>query len=49
MEAAALSPRFAVQVEEALSKDRYPAHRKDFIRRYFLTLSEGQAGEEQTP
>jgi hypothetical protein len=49
VEAAALSPRFAAQVEEALSKDRYPAHRKDFIRRYFLTLSEGQAGEEQTP
>jgi hypothetical protein len=28
-------------VEEVLSKEHYPAHYKAFIRRYFLTLSQG--------
>jgi hypothetical protein len=32
---------FASQVEEVLSKEQYPAHSKEFIRRYFLNLSQG--------
>jgi hypothetical protein len=36
-----MSREFASQVEEVLSKEHYPAHYKAFIRRYFLTLSQG--------
>ncbi|HYN63042.1 MAG TPA: hypothetical protein VES36_00440 [Candidatus Limnocylindrales bacterium] len=32
---------FASQVEEVLSREQYPAHSKEFIRRYFLNLSQG--------
>lgn len=41
---------FAAQVEQVLAKEQYPAHYKDFIRRYFLSLSQGARGsQEQTP
>ena len=43
----AMSREFASQVEEVLSKDEYPAHYKEFVRRYFLKLSEGRAPEQQ--
>jgi hypothetical protein len=36
-----MSREFAPQVEEVLSKEQYPAHYKEFVRRYFLTLSQG--------
>ncbi len=45
VEAAQLDVRFAVQMEEVLSKEQYPLHHKDFIRRYFLALSQGVANE----
>ena len=32
---------FASQVEAVLSNEQYPAHSREFIRRYFLSLSEG--------
>lgn len=32
---------FASQVEEVLSREQYPAHSREFIRRYFLNLSQG--------
>jgi hypothetical protein len=41
-----LDARFATQVEAVLSKEHYPAHHKEFIRRYFLSLSEGQRSQE---
>ena len=41
----ALDPRFAAQMEEVLSKEQYPLHDKEFIRKYFLTLSEGIAAD----
>jgi hypothetical protein len=41
IESVELDARFAPQLEEVLSKDEYPLHYKEFIRRYFLTLSEG--------
>lgn len=37
-----MKQEFASQVEEVLSKDHYPAHYKEFIRRYFLSLSQGE-------
>ena len=36
-----MSSEFASQVEQVLSKEQYPAHSKEFIRRYFLNLSQG--------
>lgn len=41
-----LDARFAPQLEAVLSKEHYPAHHKAFIRRYFLSLSEGQRSQE---
>jgi hypothetical protein len=35
---------FASQVEQVLSREQYPAHSKEFIRRYFLSLSQGAPG-----
>ena len=32
---------FTSQVEEVLSNEQYPAHYKEFVRRYFLSLSRG--------
>jgi hypothetical protein len=45
-QARVLDPRFRAQMEEVLASERYPAHYKDYIRRYFLTLSEGGKTEE---
>jgi hypothetical protein len=51
-----MAREFAPQVEEVLSREHYPAHYKEFIRRYFLSLSRGtrdapgeavQGGEKQ--
>lgn len=42
-----MSRQFAAQVEEALSREQYPDHYKEFIRRYFLTLSQGAGGQQQ--
>ncbi|MNC88427.1 hypothetical protein D3C83_42400 [compost metagenome] len=44
-----MSREFASQVEEVLSKEHYPAHYKAFIRRYFLTLSQGTQAPQQQP
>lgn len=41
LETVELATEFSAQVEEALSKEEYPLHHKEFIRRYFLTLSDG--------
>ena len=40
-----MSAEFATQVEEVLSKEQYPAHSKEFIRRYFLSLSQGMRAQ----
>jgi hypothetical protein len=40
---------FATQVEAVISKEHYPAHYKEFIRRYFLTLSQGAQGPQEQP
>jgi hypothetical protein len=44
-----MSSEFAPQVEEVLSKEQYPAHYKEFIRRYFLNLSQGAHALQQQP
>lgn len=45
-----MKQEFASQVEGVLSRDHYPAHYKEFIRRYFLSLSQGeQPAPTQTP
>lgn len=49
LERVELDTRFAAQLEEVMSKDDYPVHYKEFIRRYFLRLSEGAVSEEQGP
>lgn len=47
VENVAMSSEFASQLEEVLSKEQYPAHYKEFVRRYFLKLSEGRVPHEQ--
>jgi hypothetical protein len=42
-----MSSEFVPQVEEVLAKDQYPTHYKEFVRRYFLNLSQGQAQAPQ--
>jgi hypothetical protein len=42
-----MSGEFASQVEEVLSKEQYPAHYKEFVRRYFLKLSQGRVPQQQ--
>jgi len=42
-----MSSDFAPQVEEVLSKEQYPAHYKEFVRRYFLKLSQGRVPQQQ--
>jgi hypothetical protein len=42
-----MSSEFASQVEEVLSKEQYPAHYKEFVRRYFLNLSKGRVPQQQ--
>ena len=39
-----LSPHFRGEVEAVLSRQSYPLHHKELVRRYFLRLSEGTAG-----
>jgi hypothetical protein len=36
-----MNAEFKSQVEEVLSREQVPAHSRDFIRRYFLNLSQG--------
>jgi len=36
-------------VEQAFAHEHYPAHHKDFIRRYFLSLSRGTTSAESAP
>ena len=43
----AMSSEFAPQVEEVLSKEQYPAHYKELVRRYFLKLSQGRIPQQQ--
>ncbi|HEY5656857.1 MAG TPA: hypothetical protein VIY27_03620 [Myxococcota bacterium] len=47
VENVAMSSEFASQMEEVLSKDQYPAHYKEFVRRYFLQLSQGRDPQRQ--
>jgi hypothetical protein len=47
VENVSMSSEFASQVEEVLSKEDYPAHYKEFVRRYFLTLSQGRGPQQQ--
>ena len=50
VESMEMKTEFATQVEEVLAKDQYPAHYKEFVRRYFLNLSQGmQAPQAQPP
>jgi hypothetical protein len=48
VENVAMSSEFAPQVEEVLSKEEYPAHYKEFVRRYFLNLSKGRGPQQQS-
>jgi hypothetical protein len=48
VENVAMSSEFAPQVEEVLSKEQYPAHYKELVRRYFLKLSEGRIPQQQS-
>jgi hypothetical protein len=41
VEEAELEARFTAQMEEVLSKEDYPLHFKEYIRRYFLAVSQG--------
>ena len=41
VEAVELDPSYAAQLEGVLAKEVFPLHYKEFIRRYFLALSEG--------
>ena len=47
VENVAMSSEFAPQVEEVLSKEQFPAHYKEFVRRYFLKLSQGRIPHQQ--
>jgi hypothetical protein len=47
VENVAMSREFASQVEDVLSKEHYPAHYKEFVRRYFLKLSQGRVPQQQ--
>jgi hypothetical protein len=49
VESVAMSAEFEAQVESVLSRDQYPAHYKDFIRRYFLNLSQGARVPQMPP
>lgn len=44
-----LKREFASQLEEVLSREHYPAHYKEFIRRYFLALSRGANDAREQP
>ena len=44
-----MSAEFATQVEEVLSREHYPAHYKEFVRRYFLNLSQGARPAPEQP
>jgi hypothetical protein len=41
VEDVAMGSEFAAQAEAVLSRDHYPEHTKEFVRRYFLHLSQG--------
>ncbi|MGI9334098.1 MAG: hypothetical protein ACR2RL_13200, partial [Gammaproteobacteria bacterium] len=43
-----LDTRYSAQVEHVLSKEDYPLHRKEYVRRYFLNLSQGVPAEDAT-
>lgn len=43
-----MSSEFASQLEEVLAKEEYPAHYKEFVRRYFLKLSQGRTPQPQS-
>ena len=40
---------YAAQVEAVLAREHYPEHRKEFVRRYFLNLSQGARAAAQPP
>ena len=40
---------YAAQIEGVISREHYPAHRKEFIRRYFLNLSQGERASSEPP
>jgi hypothetical protein len=39
----------APQREAVLAREHYPEHYKEFVRRYFLTLSQGARTAAQAP
>jgi hypothetical protein len=44
-----MKAEYAAQVEQVLSREQYPTHAKEFVRRYFLSLSRGaQAPADET-
>jgi hypothetical protein len=44
-----LRPEYAAQIEQALAGERYPAHYKEFMRRYFLSLSQSEGPAPAQP
>jgi hypothetical protein len=49
VESMEMRAEFATQVEEVLAQDQYPAHYKEFVRRYFLNLSQGARVPQAQP
>lgn len=44
-----MKAEFAAQLEQVLAREQYPAHYKEFIRRYFLSLSQGARALPENP
>jgi hypothetical protein len=49
VESVEVNRQFAREVEEVLSREHYPAHYKELVRRYFLSLSQGGLPSHQQP
>ena len=46
---AQVDAQYTQQLEQVLSNDQYPLHYKEFIRRYFLNISEGVPAQHLQP
>ena len=48
VETVALDARYQAQIEAVLSRQSYPLHQKELVRRYFLSLTEGVRPDDET-
>ena len=44
-----IDAQYTRQLEQVMANERYPLHYKEFIRRYFLNLSEGGSPQPAVP